>query len=105
MKKNILLITTLFFITPIFAQYKDISLLTVEEEDIMSESITEDELEEPSENNSDVKLEEKDPIASSGGIEEKVPESVGGDTADFDIQEFLDELENLPSENDSETEK
>jgi len=26
----------------------------------------------------------------------------GGDTSDFDIQGFLDELENIPSENDSE---
>tara|TARA_B100001964_G_scaffold203488_1_gene232511 strand:- start:461 stop:628 length:168 start_codon:yes stop_codon:yes gene_type:complete len=48
--------------------------------------------------------------ASSSGkskvvAEGKAPESASGDTGDFDIQVFLDELENLPSENDSEAEK
>ncbi len=73
--------------------------------DAEPEEITEDEIEVLSEDKAGVELEAKDQIASSVEIEEKAPESAGGDTADFDIQEFLDELENLPSENDSETEK
>jgi len=38
-------------------------------------------------------------------VEKKVSGEAVGDSADFDIQGFLDELENLPSENDLETEK
>ncbi len=57
------------------------------------------------EDNVEEKLETKESIASSGKIEEKVPEKAGGDSADFDIQAFLDELENLPSEKDPEAEK
>ncbi len=65
----------------------------VVDKDIVLEEIKEEELEGPSEDNANVELDERE----SGGTV--------GDSADFDIQEFLDELENLPSENDSETEK
>ena len=65
----------------------------VVEEDIVSEAIAEDELETPSEDKAGEK------------VEKKVSGEAVGDSADFDIQGFLDELENLPSENDSETEK
>jgi hypothetical protein len=75
------------------------------EEDVVPMEIKEKEFEVSSEDKADGKLEAKEPIASSGEIEEKVPEKAGGDSADFDIQEFLNELENLPSENDSEAEK
>jgi len=66
-------------------------------------AVTEGGLEAPSED----KVEAEDQVASSEGIEEKAPEikapeSAGGATSDFDIQGFLDELENIPSENDSE---
>jgi len=65
----------------------------VVEEDIVSEAIAEDKLEAPSEDKAGEK------------VEKKVSGEEVGDSADFDIQGFLDELENLPSENDSETEK
>jgi len=65
----------------------------VVEEDIVSEAIAEDKLEAPSEDKAGEK------------VERKVSGEAVGDSADFDIQGFLDELENLPSENDSETEK
>ena len=65
----------------------------VVEEDIVSEAIAEDKLEAPSEDKAGEKVEKK---VSGEALE---------DSADFDIQGFLDELENLPSENDSETEK
>jgi len=65
----------------------------VVEEDIVSEAIAEDKLEAPSEDNAGEK------------VEKMVSGEAVGDSADFDIQGFLDELENLPSENDSETEK
>ena len=65
----------------------------VVEEDIVSEAIAEDVLEAPSEDKAGEK------------VEKKVSGEAVGDSADFDIQGFLDELENLPSENDSETEK
>lgn len=68
-------------------------------ENVVSDAITEGGLEAPSED----KVEAEDQVVSSEGIEEKAPESAGGDTSDFDIQGFLDELENIPSENDSET--
>ncbi|MBZ0110237.1 MAG: hypothetical protein K8F52_16425 [Candidatus Scalindua rubra] len=58
-----------------------------------------------SEDNVEKNLEAKESIVSSGKIEEKVPEEAGGDSADFDIQAFLDELENLPSEKDPKAEK
>ncbi len=61
--------------------------------DVVPEEIKEEELEGPSEDNANVELDER----MSGGTV--------GDSADFDIQEFLDELENLPSKNDSEAEK
>jgi len=60
---------------------------------VAPEEIEEEMLEVLSKDNADV------------GIEEKVSGKAGGDSADFDIQEFLDELENLPSEKDMETEK
>ena len=66
-------------------------------EDVVSEAITEGGLEVPSED----KVEEAGQVASSEGIEKKAPDSSGGDASDFDIQGFLDELENIPSENDS----
>ncbi|MDP6924065.1 MAG: hypothetical protein R2568_07080 [Candidatus Scalindua sp.] len=69
------------------------------EEDVVSEVITEGGQEAPSKG----KVEAEDQVASSEGIEKKAPESSGGDTSDFDIQGFLDELENIPSENDSES--
>lgn len=69
------------------------------EEDVVSEAIAEGGSEAPSED----KVEAEGQIASSEGIKEKAPESSGGDASDFDIQGFLDELENIPSENDSET--
>jgi len=65
----------------------------VVEEDIVSEAIAEDKLEAPSEDKAGEK------------VERKVSGEAVGDSADFDIQGFLDELENLPSQNDSETEK
>ena len=75
------------------------------EEDVVPTEIKEESSEVPSEDKADVKLEAKELIASSGEIEENVPEKEEGDSADFDIQEFLDELENLPSEQNPEAEK
>lgn len=71
----------------------------------LPEEIKEEELAVPSEDKVDIKSEAKEPIASPGEIEEKVSVEAEGDSADFDIQEFLDELENLPSEKDPEGEK
>jgi hypothetical protein len=65
----------------------------VVEKDIVSEAVAEDVLEAPSGDKAGEK------------VEKKVSGEAVGDSADFDIQGFLDELENLPSENDSETEK
>ncbi len=64
---------------------------SVVEEGVVSEGVAGQE--EPSEDNANVEL---DDMVTGGMV---------GDSADFDIQEFLDELENLPSENDSEAEK
>ncbi len=51
----------------------------------------------PSEVSEDIKAEGEEQIASSEVIEENVLEVDEGDSADFDIQEFLEELGNLPS--------
>ena len=51
------------------------------------------------------KIEVEGSIDSSGINEENPLEVDDGDSADFDIQEFLGELENLPSEKESEDEK
>jgi hypothetical protein len=59
----------------------------------------------PSEVKEDIKVEEEKPIISSEVIEKNVLELDEADSADFDIQEFLEELGNLPSEKDSEAEK
>ncbi len=48
------------------------------------------------------KVEEEESLASSGVMGENVLEVDDVDSADFDIQEFLEELGNLPSEKDSE---
>ncbi len=69
------------------------------------EKSKEEDLEIPSEVKEDIKTEEEKPIASSEVIEKNVLELNEADSADFDIQEFLEELGNLPSEKDSEAEK
>jgi hypothetical protein len=69
------------------------------------EKTKEEDLEIPSEVKEDIKTEEEKPIASSEVIEKNVLELDEADSADFDIQEFLEELGNLPSEKDSEAEK
>ncbi len=71
----------------------------------LSEEIKGESLEETSEVNDDEKIEEEESITSSEEKEENVSEVDEGDSTDFDIQEFLDELENLPSEKDLEGEK
>jgi hypothetical protein len=71
----------------------------------LPEEIKEEFLEIPSEVSEDEKVEKKEPIASSEVKEKNVLEVDEGDSADFDIQEFLEELENLPSEKDSEDAK
>jgi hypothetical protein len=71
----------------------------------LPEEIKEEFLEIPSEVNEDEKVEKEEPIASSKVKEKNVLEVDEGDSADFDIQEFLEELENLPSEKDSEDAK
>jgi len=86
---------------PVNASFSDESEAAVEEG-----VVPEEESEElPSEDKADVKLESEEPIASSEVIEENVLEVDKADSADFDIQEFLEELDNLPSENDPEAEK
>lgn len=65
----------------------------------------EDGLDIPSEVSEDIKAEGEEQIASSEVIEENVLEVDEGDSADFDIQEFLEELGNLPSEKEPEAEK
>ncbi len=73
------------------------------------EKIKEEDLEIPFEVSEDIKAEaaeeEEEQIASSEVIEKNVLEVDKADSADFDIQEFLEELENLPSEQDPEAEK
>ena len=69
------------------------------------EKTKEEDLEIPSEVKEGIKTEEEKPIASSEVIEKNVLELGEADSADFDIQEFLEELGNLPSEKDSEAEK
>jgi hypothetical protein len=69
------------------------------------EKAKEGDLEIPSEAKEDIKAEEGKPIASSEVIEKNVLELDEADSADFDIKEFLEELENLPSEKDPEAEK
>ena len=59
----------------------------------------------PSEVSEDIKAEGEEQIASSEVIEGNVLEVDEGDSADFDIQEFLEELGNLPSEKEPEAEK
>jgi hypothetical protein len=74
----------------------------------LPEEITEEPKEETfesSEVNEGETVEEEESIDSSGINEENVLEVDEGDTADFDIQEFLEEIENIPSEKDSEDEK
>ena len=69
------------------------------------EKTKEEDLEIPSEVKEDIKTEEEKPIASSEVLEKNVLELDEADSADFGIQEFLEELGNLPSEKDSEAEK
>ncbi len=69
------------------------------------EKSKEEDLEIPSEVKEDIKTEEEKPIASSEVIEKNVSVLDEADSADFDIQEFLEELGDLPSEKDSEAEK
>ena len=71
----------------------------------LPEEIKEEFLEIPSEVNEDEKVEKEEPIASSEVKEKNALEVDEGDSADFDIQEFLEELDNLPSEKDSEDAK
>ena len=76
-----------------FLDAEPVSISSSGESNVVPEEIQEEELKEPSEDNTNVEL---DDMVTGGMV---------GDSADFDIQEFLDELENLPSENDSESEK
>ncbi len=76
-----------------FLDAEPVSISSSGESNVVPEEIQEEELKEPSEDNTNVEL---DDMVTGGMV---------GDSADFDIQEFLDELENLPSENDSEAEK
>jgi len=69
------------------------------------EKTKEEDLEIPSEVKEGIKTEEEKPIASSEVIEKNVLELGEADSADFDIQEFLEELGNLPSEKDPDAEK
>ncbi|MCP4911704.1 MAG: hypothetical protein GY909_01195 [Oligoflexia bacterium] len=75
------------------------------EEDVVPEEIKEGELEVLSEDKAEVELESKEPIASSDEKAEDVLRVNEGDSADFDIQEFLEEVENLPSEKEPDSEK
>ncbi len=90
---------------PVDASSSEEPKLVAEEEEVASEEIKEGAFGVPSEDKAGVNLEKKESITSPGKDEEEVLESTEGDSADFDIQEFLDELESLPSENDPETEK
>jgi len=69
------------------------------------EKTKEDDLEIPSEVKEDLKAEKEQPIVSSEVIEKNVLELDEADSADFSIQEFLEELGDLPSEKDPEAEK
>jgi hypothetical protein len=69
------------------------------------EKTKKEDLDIPSGVKEDINAEEGEQVASSEVTEENVLAVDDGDTADFDIQEFLEELENLPSEKDPETEK
>lgn len=64
----------------------------VAEENILPEEIKEKEI--PPEAEEEIKAEEKEPIgaiASSGEVEENIQDKAVGESADFDIQEFLKE--------------
>ena len=74
----------------------------------LPEKITEELQEEasgPPEVDEGEKIEKEEPIASSEVKEKNVLAVDEGDTADFDIQEFLEEIENIPSEKGSEDAK
>jgi len=68
----------------------------------VAEKRTEAFLGEAAEVNEGEKVEKEELIASSEVKEKNVLAVDEGDTADFDIQEFLEEIENIPSEKDSE---
>ncbi len=78
---------------------------TATEENVVPEKRKEEELEVLSEDKAEVELESKEPIASSDEKAEDVLRVNEGDSADFDIQEFLEEVENLPSEKEPDSEK
>jgi hypothetical protein len=89
---------------PVGISSSDVSKVAVGEA-VVPEEVKEEELEVPSEGQAEVKLEEKEPTTSPGEVEEKVSEKAEEDSADFDIQEFLEELDNLPSEQSPESDK
>jgi hypothetical protein len=67
----------------------------VAEENILPEERKEKELELPPEAKEEIKAEEKEPIeaiASSWEVEENIQDKAVGESADFDIQEFLKEV-------------
>ena len=76
------------------------SAATVDEDVVLHEM-----KEQESEEKEDVKLEEKEPTASLGAIDKSVLELEEEGSNDFDIQDFLEELGNLPSEKDLRSEK
>ncbi len=75
------------------------------EGNVVPDEIKEEELEALSEDNADVSTEAEGPIASSEVVDKNISAIEEGDSADFDIQEFLKELGNFPSEDDHESEK
>ncbi|MEK6766693.1 MAG: hypothetical protein AABY49_10780 [Planctomycetota bacterium] len=67
----------------------------VDEENVPPEERKEKELELPPEAKEEIKAEGKEPIeaiASSGEVEENIQDKAVGESADFDIQEFLKEV-------------
>lgn len=67
----------------------------VAEENVLPEERKEKELELPPEDKEEIKAEEKEPIeaiASSWEVDENIQDKAVGESADFDIQEFLKEV-------------
>ncbi len=77
----------------------------VDEEDALFDEMKEEDSSVQSEEKEDVKLEGKEPTVSSGAIDKSVLELKEEGSNDFDIQDFLEELGNLPSEKDLGSEK
>lgn len=84
---------------------KPVGVKSSKQSNKVPEKTKREDLEIPSEVSEDIKAERGGPIVSLETIEKNVLEVDKVDSADFDIHEFLEELENLPSEKDPEAEK